>query len=215
MEKRLIIADDHELVRDALASHARATEEFEVVDSVPDAQAAVNACRLKEPDILLLDIEMPGRDALSAIPDVKSVSPGTLVVILSAYCRDSFIELALRNGADGYLVKQDSPSEIFDLLCEATPGAPVYSKDVLARLQPRTVDSRVQDRRTTRVTNLTPREIEVLRYIGQGLNNRRMAEEMCISCRTVERHVSRLMDALNIRERASLMNLAHDQGLVE
>ncbi len=107
MKKRLIIADDHELLRDALACHAKESGEFEVVESVRDAQAAVNACRTKEPDVLLLDIEMPGRDSLSVIREIKSVSPRTLVVILSGYCRDSFIELALRNGADGYLVKQD------------------------------------------------------------------------------------------------------------
>jgi len=210
----LIIADDHELLRHALVSHAKESSEFEVVDSVRDAQSAVNACRTKSPDLLLLDIEMPGRDALAAITEVKSVSPRTRVVILSAYCRDSFIELALKNGADGYLVKDDSPSAIFELLSRAAAGTPVYSPSVLARLEPHQNGQRTHLQRETRISQLTPREVEVLRYIGQGLDNRRMADEMCISCRTVERHVSRLMDAVNIRERAALMKLARDQGLV-
>ncbi|MCE7973694.1 MAG: DNA-binding response regulator [Leptolyngbya sp. PLA1] len=215
MKTTLVIADDHEILRDALASHAASLAGFDVLQTVDDAQSAIHACRVKTPDMLLLDIEMPGRDALASIKDVRAVSPRTKVVILSAYCRDAFIDLAITNGADGYLVKSDSPGAIFEALSRIAAGTPAYSKSVLARLQP-TEGGRGREKASeaTRLAGLTPREIEVLRYIGRGLDNRQMATEMCISGRTVERHVSRLMDAVGIRDRAGLMKFAYEQGLV-
>lgn len=212
MTATLAIADDHEILRDALTRYATELGGYEVVASVGDAQAAVNACRVRTPDLLLLDIEMPGRDALSAIRDVHAVSPGTRVVVLSAYCRDSFIQLALDNDAAGYLVKSDPPSVIFESLEKILRGSTAYSKSVQARMGERTPDTRADN--ATCLARLTPREIEVLRGIGRGLDNRQMAAAMSLSIRTVERHVSRLMDAVGIRDRAQLMKYAYDQGLV-
>jgi len=213
MKTTLTIADDHEILRDALSHHAAKTEGFEVVASVGDAQAAVNACHSMKPDLLLLDIEMPGRDALAAITDIRAVSPLTRVVILSAYCRDSFIQTAIENGAVGYLVKSDPPSVIFEALAKIAGGASAYSKSVLSRRSVAGGGRASNHSGSTRLADLAPRELEVLRYIGRGMSNDQMAKVMFLSKRTVERHVARLMDSLDIRDRAGLHKFASDEGL--
>src|SRR4051812_10983860 len=96
----MVIADDHEILRNAISGYAERDAGFRIAGSVQDAQSAVNACAQNQPDLLVLDIEMPGRDPLSAIADVRAASPDTRVVILTAYCRDTFIQLALNNGVN-------------------------------------------------------------------------------------------------------------------
>jgi DNA-binding NarL/FixJ family response regulator len=209
----LVIADDHEILRDSFLGHAATKAGLKAVASVGDAQAAVNACQRFRPNLLLLDIEMPGRDALASIPDVHAVSPATSVVVLSAYCRDAYIQMAIRNGAAGYLVKCDPPSAIFEALGRVAKGEPAYSKAVMSRIS-LGIASRPGERSpSTRLSDLAPRELEVLRYIGRGMNNDQMANVMSLSKRTVERHVARLMDSLAIRQRAGLQIFASEQGL--
>lgn len=209
----LTIADDHEILRDALASHATTSTDLEVVASVSDAQTAVNACRQHQPDVLLLDIEMPGRDSLASIPDILAASPETKIVILSAYCRDIFIEEALKNKVAGYLVKSDPPSVIFAALKKICDGKAVYSDAVLSRMSKNAKGEAKCDIEVTRLSRLSPREMEVLRYIGRGVDNGEMAKIMFLSKRTVERHVSRLMKSLDIHDRASLQKFATDQNI--
>lgn len=214
MKMAVVIADDHEILRDALATQIAKRAGLHVVASVGDAQSAVNACRQHQPDLLLLDIEMPGRDSLAAMSDIRAASPNTRIVILSAYCRDSFIGIACDNGAVGYLLKSDPPATIVNSLEKiATGGTGVYSKSVQQRVSLREVKTGYAERRATRVDDLTPRELEVLRYIGRGMDNDAMAKTMSLSKRTVERHVARLMDVVAIRERAGLMKLAYESGL--
>jgi DNA-binding NarL/FixJ family response regulator len=212
MNPRLVIADDHELLRDVFAKYAEQIAGYQVIGSVADAQAAVNACRVLRPDVLLLDIEMPGRDSLSAIRDVRAASPQTKVVILTAHCRDGFIQLAIANGASGYLMKSEPAKEIFRAIERILSGEIVFSRIVQSRVQ---VVSQDHARAAQMGTSwLTPRELEVLRGIGQGLDNQQLASAMSISIRTVERHVSRLMDAVGIRDRARLVKYAYEHGLV-
>lgn len=213
MTPTLIIADDHEIFRDGLALHAESRAGFRVIASVASAQDALHACRRTQPDLLLLDLEMPGRDPLATIPEVRSVAPQTRVVILTAHCRDAHLDLALRANVAGFLLKSDSPASIFEALHRALDGVQVFSKsahDRLARLDPST-PSRTDN--TTRLASLTPREFEVLRNIARGLDNEQMAQSMFISKRTVERHVARLMDAIDIRDRTAIMRYAYEQGL--
>jgi DNA-binding NarL/FixJ family response regulator len=210
----IVIADDHEILRDALSGHASKGAGFDVVACVGDAQDAVNECRRLRPDLLLLDIEMPGRDALGAIADVKAGSPGTRVVILTAYCRDAFIELALRSGVAGYLLKADPPPAIFEALAMIAGGGTAYSRAVRARMAQRDFGGADKSGGPTPLAELTPRELEVLRHIGRGLDNDQMAAAMFLSKRTVERHVARLMSTVAIRDRTGLVKLAYEHGLV-
>lgn len=213
MSKTLVIADDHALLRDALEDHATRSGGFRVVASVGDAQAAVNACRAAAPDLLVLDLDMPGRDALAALADLRAVSPHTRIVILTAYCRDTDLELALQAKVDGVLLKSDSPSNIISSLLQAFDGSRVFSRPVQDRLAPRSTPAFHHSNSQTRLAALTPRELEVLRGIARGLDNEQMAQNMSISKRTVERHVARLMDAIDIRDRTAIIRFAYEQGL--
>ncbi|MFT3684240.1 MAG: response regulator transcription factor [Phycisphaerales bacterium] len=206
----LLIADDHELLRDAIAAYAERTGSFRVVGSVGDAQSAMSESMRLKPDVLLLDVEMPGRDPLASISEFKAVSPSTKVVILTAYCRDTFIQVALRNGAAGYLLKSDPPTVLFDALVRVTTGNMAFSKQVADRLY-----SNRTNLLSSRLERLSARELEVLTYIGKGMDNGTMAKAMSISKRTVERHVSRLMDALGIRARGDLQVFASEHGLTQ
>jgi DNA-binding NarL/FixJ family response regulator len=204
--KKAVIADSQEFIRIALASLARETGRFETVDRVGDAQAAVNACSRLLPDMLVLEIEMPGRDPLAAVADVRAVSPGTRVVILTAGCSGTLVHQALRLGVCGYLLKSDTADEILRGLSRVLSGGTAFSRRVLEHMRESACDTAALDR-------LTPRELEVLRYIGQGRSNDQMAGSMSLSKRTVERHVSRLMSTLGIRDRAALQRVAARNGV--
>lgn len=209
----LVIADDHPLVRDGLVEHFHSSGGFNVVGTASNAQQAVHMCREHHPDVLLLDVEMPGRDALGAMADIKSASPDTRIIVLTAFCRDPVIQVAVRNGAAGYLLKSDHMPDIKKAVLRSLQGERVFSKDVQSRLasSPSSTDSSTA---VTLLSTLHPRELEVLRYIGKGLSNSEMAPLMHISIRTVERHVLRLMRDLKIDDRTKLTALAHQSGLV-
>ena len=209
----LVIADDHEVLREALSRGVAKRAGFEVVGSVGDAQGAVRACARAQPDVLIMDIEMPGRDALAAIKDIKAVSPKTKVVILTAHCRDVFIDLAISNGVAGYLLKSASSSAIADALMRIAKGEVVFAKPVLSRMSQDDSGRTGRSERSTRLSKLTPREFEVLRYIGKGLDNEQMARAMSLSKRTVERHLARLKESIGIRDRPALQNFAQEQQL--
>lgn len=210
----MVIADDHELVREALARHAEECAGWKVIAAVSSAEDALRACRLHQPELLVLDVGMPGRDPLAAILDIRSASPTTRIVVLSGSCRDDSIELAVRHGAMGYVLKSEPTTLIFAALERALHGHRVYSPAVAARLAANVEGKPPSHPESARLARLTPRELEVLRAIARGLSNDDMARCMSISKRTVERHVARLMDAIAIRERTAIMRFAFEQGLV-
>jgi DNA-binding NarL/FixJ family response regulator len=209
----MIIADDHELVREALARHAEERSGWKVLAAVSSAEDALRACRLHQPELLVLDAGMPGRDPLAAILDIRYASPTTRIVVLSGSCRDDSIELAVRHGAIGYLLKSEPTAHIFAALERARQGHRVYSPAAAARLAANVEGKPSSRPETSRLSRLTPRELEVLRAIARGLSNDDMARCMSISKRTVERHVSRLMDAIAIRDRAAIVRFAFEHGL--
>ncbi len=213
MTHTMVIADDHELVREALARYAVECANWKVIAAVPSAEDALRACRCHQPDLLVLDVGMPGRDPLAAMLDIRSASPTTRIVVLSGSCRDDSIELAVRHGAMGYVLKSDPTPHIFAAFERALHGHRVYSPPVAARLAANVEGKPASHPESTRLSRLTPRELEVLRAIARGLSNDDMARCMSISKRTVERHVARLMDAIAIRDRVGMARFAFENGI--
>lgn len=212
---KIVIADDHPLLCAGLKEHLSGAGGCVVVGVAGDADGALTLCRLHQPDVLLLDIEMPGRDPLGAMIDILSVSSGTRIVILTAFCRDSLIDVAIRGGAKGYLLKSEAPADLLTAMARVMKGERVFSKRVSARLARADRMARCGDGVMTKLAALSPRELEVLRYIGQGRDNPDMAKTMHLSIRTVERHVLRLMRDLEINDRTQLTAFAHRSGLVD
>ncbi|MFT3684227.1 MAG: response regulator transcription factor [Phycisphaerales bacterium] len=208
MPTTLAIADSHEFVRYAVTNFA-AAKGWKVAGEVSDAQEAVSLCARTQPSVLLMAVSMPGRDPLSAVADIRSASPTTRIVLLVDQCNDGLVAQIMRTRADGCLLKSAPMADIFEALERVASGTPVHCPEFLEVLPHATKTADDSDP----LGALTPRELEVLRYIARGYNNQQMATTMSLSKRTVERHVARLMDALRIRERAVIQQLAVSRGI--
>ncbi len=209
MPTTVVIADEHELFRDAVRHVMERRLGVQVAGSVADAQAAFLACQAEKPDILVLDLDMPGRDAIATLSDIRWASPDTRVVILTGRHHDSLIQAALEQRVAGYLLKSDSTESLVAAFQRIAGGQRAYSDSIKDRFVEHPRRKTGQAIEATRLSKLTPRENEVLRYIGRGMDNGEMAQVMILSKRTVERHVSRLMDSLDIRDRAELQRFAN------
>ena len=202
-ERTVLVVDDEALVRDALAAMLESTGLYRVVGSLARADDAPDAVRNLTPDIVLMDVEMPGRSPFDAARAIRARFEGARIVFLGAQVHRRFVREAADIGVAAYLSKSDSGAAILAALDRVAAGQVVLEAPQPASETP-TED--VVDR-------LTPRELEVLKYISHGLSTREMADVMFLSPRTVERHVERLMGRLGIRDRLRLALFAFAEGL--
>jgi DNA-binding NarL/FixJ family response regulator len=212
---RIVLADDHAILRDMLAERLDLEPDFEIVAAVPDAEQALAVVSAQPVDLLVLDIDMPGLSPFSAARQVRDEHPSTRVVFLSAYLRDGYLAQALAVEAAGYLVKEDAPEAIVDGLRRAARGRIAFSPAVRARLVAHQGSVALSGTPAGRLSLLTPRELEVLRYLASGLSRKELARTMQISAKTVEQHCDHLMQKLGIHDRVELARFAIREGLVE
>jgi two-component system, NarL family, response regulator NreC len=208
---RLFLADDHALVRGGLVALLEKTGEFEVVGQCGDGLGVVQQVIDTRPDVVVLDVGMPGLTGVEVCHVLNRKLPGVVVLMLSMHAEESFIIRALENGARGYLLKESAAAHLLKALKTAMAGAiyldPAIDKGVLARLhQPR------KDAYDT----LTPRERQVLQLIVEGLTNRKIAERLGLSIKTVDTHRARLMNKLDISDLTTLVKfyLKRNGGLM-
>lgn len=212
---RLILADDHAILREMLATRLAQEADFEIVAAVDTAEAALQAARLNAPDLVVLDIDMPGLSPFAAARSIGAELPGTRVVFLSAFLRDGYLQQALEVEAAGYLVKRESLDDIVGGLRAAAQGRTVFSPAVRARMS--LVESGVElvARPAGRLSLLTPRELETLRYLASGMSRKEIARSMEISPKTVEQHCEHVMAKLDIHDRVELARFAIREGVLE
>ncbi len=212
---KILIVDDHTLVREALAAQLSRQEGFEVVDTLPGADDLLQKVEQLKPNIILMDIDMPGMICFDAAHRLNAQDEPPKIIFVSAFFHDHYIEQALRVKARGYVVKSDEPSVLLEAIREVASGGSYFSEQVRARLL--VDDDRVElaGKGKTAVSLLTQREIEVLRYIAQGLPKKEIARTMHLSVKTVENHSARLMAKLNIHDRVELARFAIREGLAE
>lgn len=199
----VMIVDDHEIVRDAIAALLEASGRFTIVSRLNRGDDAPEIARRLRPAIALLDIEMPGRSSFDTARSILAISPSTKVVFLTGYAHGRYAREAAQLGASAFLLKSDSSDRIIASLDRVMSGKPTVS--ALA----------VEDGTGAPSLGLTPRELEVLKYIARGMSTKDMAETMCLSPRTVERHIERLMARLGIRDRLNLAIFAFKEGLAD
>lgn len=212
---RLIIADDHSMVRGAFERMLGVQAGIEVLGAYATADEAVdNALKLK-PDVVMLDIDMPGITAFEAARIIKARVEGAKIIFLSGFTHDRYIEAALSAGAVGYVSKNSQPEVAVQAVRDAAAGKLAFSADVRARLVIDTKGVRLGDGGDGRAAKLTVRELEVLRYLAQGLAKKEIADVMHLSVKTVENHTTNIMDALDIHDRVALTRWAIREGLVE
>lgn len=216
---RILIVDDHALVRDMLAHLLARENEFDVIECADRADRALELAKTHEPDVIIMDIDMPGLDAFHAAHLILERVPSSRVIFLSAFGHDRNIELAITAGARGFLTKGESPDRLISAIREVANGGSFFSPEIEARLVRNpdltTPDLEVETRTTSRISTLTAREREVLKYIAQGLAKKEAARLMHVSVKTVERHTSNLMNKLDIHDRVELARFAIRERLVE
>lgn len=203
----IVLADDHAVVRGALRMLLGAEDDFEVVAEAGDAEETVRYVRGHKPTVLILDLNMPGRSSLEAIPDILEASPETEIVVLTMQNEPAFARKALQAGVRGYVLKEAAEAELVQAVRSAAAGDTYLQPALGARL--------VAEPETRRGSGLSEREREVLRLIALGHTNAEIAEKLYLSIRTVESHRAHIQQKLRLSSRAELVQYALEHGLVE
>lgn len=205
----VVLADDHAVVRSGLRLLLESDPGIEVVAEAGDVESAVAAVIDRRPDVLVLDLHMPGEPSLPAIPRVRECCPDTRVVVLTAQRDPSFAGEALRLGAAGYVPKEAAERQLLRAIGVAAEGGTYLEPGLGARLAASAAAA------GRAAAELSDRELEVLRLIARGLTNREMAERLYLSVRTVESHRARIQRKLDRSRRSDLVEYALERGLVE
>ncbi|HEY1368826.1 MAG TPA: response regulator transcription factor [Gaiellaceae bacterium] len=208
---RVLIVDDHALVRSGLRLLLEAEEDMQVEDEGGNADDAVRLARLHKPDVVLLDVVMPGRSGLEAAPDIKSASPDTNILVLSMQDDPSYVREAFAAGASGYLLKEAADSELVAAVREVARGGRYVHPALGARLAAAEAEAHAR----AEADPLSDREREVLRLLALGHTNQEIAKLLYISVRTAETHRAHIMQKLRLTTRAELVRYALAQGLLE
>ncbi len=208
---KILLVDDHTLVRAGLRRILETQPGFTVVREVADGAAALAAVEETSPDVIVLDLSIPGPDGLEVLATVKRRRPGTKVLVLTMHADPEYVDRAVREGADGYLLKDSAVSDLVQALRAVKAGEIYYSPAVQRRLGEILRRGSSHDRPVDR---LTDREREILRLVAEGLTTKEIAARLRISARTVETHRSHLMDKLDLRSVAQLTQFAVREGLL-
>jgi DNA-binding NarL/FixJ family response regulator len=212
---RVLLFDDHALVRDTLCAWLAAQPDIEVAGVGGSGDEVVALAQSLTPDVVVLDIDMPGETAFAAAQRLRELMPRTRIIFLSAYFHDRYIESALRAGAVSYVTKDEPPPTIAQAIRRAMRDEPYFSPKVLSRL---VADEHGRFRLTgdaTRFSALTDRELEVLRMIAKGHSKKAIAATLHRSYSTIDKHVENVMNKLDIHDRVELARFAIREGLVE
>ncbi|PRY39005.1 response regulator transcription factor [Umezawaea tangerina] len=213
---RVVVVDDEPMVCAHLRVILGGADDIEVVAEAHDGAEAVEAVVRYRPDLVLMDLRMPGVDGLVAIERIGRLPAPPPVVALTTFDADSHVLAALRAGAAGFLVKSTAPQDLVELVRVAAAGHTVLSPIATARLVAASVAGQQRDAGTkARLRPLTDRELEVLICLGRGLSNADIARELSLSEATVKSYVSRMLVKIDCRNRTQAGVLAHEAGLVD
>ena len=212
---RVLLVDDERLVCAHLRTILGTARDIEVVGEAYDGAEAVEAVLRYRPDLVLIDLHMPGVDGLTAIERIAQLTPRPAVVALTTFDLDGYVLRAMRAGAAGYLLKDTAPNDLVDLVRVAAGGHLVLSPSPARRLVGASEDTlSAQDRARARLTGLTTRESEVLACLGIGMSNQQIGRRLYVSEATVKGHISRLLVKLGCANRTQAGLLARDAGLL-
>jgi len=211
---RVLVVDDEPMVCTHLSTILGSADDIDVLGQAHDGAAAVEAVRRDGPDVVLMDLRMPGVDGLTAIKRINQLSEPPVVVALTTFDTDQYVIRALRAGAAGFLVKSTPPEDLISLVRVAADGHTVLSAPATRRLVAASAAEQAAREQAQRlIGELTEREVEVLACIGDGMPNAGIAGKLCLSEGTVKGHVSRMLVKLDCANRTQMSRLANDAGL--
>ena len=213
---RIVVADDHQVVRNGFAELLGTQEDFDVVGTAADGAEAVSICRRLTPDIVLMDVRMPGTDGIEATRQLAGDDNAPRVIILTTFDLDEYVYDALRAGASGFLLKDVTAERLFDAVRVVADGEALLAPGVTRRLisEFAALRPKSDDASPAAFAELTPRETEVLRLMAEGLSNPEIATRLVVTEETVKTHVSRVLRKLGLRDRTQAVVMAYESGLV-
>ncbi|MDT7729265.1 MAG: hypothetical protein QOI21_5841 [Actinomycetota bacterium] len=214
---RVVVADDHQVIRTGYAALLDTQPDFTVVGTACDGAEAVRICRELSPEVVLMDVRMPGTDGIEATRQLTGpAADGPRILILTTFDLDEYVYDALRAGASGFLLKDVTAERLFDAVRVIAAGEALLAPTVTRRLISEFAQLRPQPDapRTAALATLTPRETQVLRLVAEGLSNTEIAVRLVVTEETVKTHVSRVLNKLGLRDRTQAVVTAYESGLV-
>jgi two-component system response regulator NreC len=212
---KIVIAEDHTILREGLRSLLCAHPEFAIAGEAENGREAIRLAESLHPDLVLMDLSMPKMSGLDAIREIKKRNPDTKIIVLTVHKAEEYILATLKGGADGYLLKDSTHSELVMAVRNVLSGKRYLSPGISEKV----IDGYLEGRKTVKATSswdtLTQREREVLKLIAEGYKNKEIADFLCISQKTVEKHRANLMKKLDLHNTAALTALAMEKGLVD
>ena len=214
MAIRVLIADDQALVRSGFRLVVETRPDLEVVGEAEDGEEAVRRTLELEPDVVLMDVRMPGLDGIEATRRIVAAGAAARILVLTTFDLDEYVYAAVRAGASGFLLKDVRPGDLVDAIRLVAGGNALLGPSVTRRLLERFADDPESGAAAESVSALTGREREILRLLASGLSNAEIAELLVLGETTVKTHVSSILRKLGVRDRVQAVIVAYDAGLV-
>lgn len=214
---RILIVDDQRLIREGLASLLKANKEFEVIGDASNGQEAIRQTDLLRPDVILMDVRMPNMDGITATKLILEQHPNIRILILTTFNDDEYVAGAMRAGASGYLLKDDT-EVLYQAIKTAHAGVFQFSKEIAQTIvdQLKKIKKDHKDKPNTHMINqLTSRELEVVELVAKGSTNKEIANELVISENTVKNHISNIINRLDLRDRVQIVIFAYENDLIK
>jgi DNA-binding NarL/FixJ family response regulator len=213
-KQRILIAEDHALLREGLRALLSADPDIEVVGEAADGREAIRLTGVLTPNLILMDLSMPGTNGTEAITEIKKRYPSTRMLVLTVHKTEEYIRDTLQAGADGYVLKDATYTELMIAVKNVLKGKTYLSPDVSRHVVTGYLGGKLQGSATA-WESLTHREREVLKLIAEGRTNKHIADYICVSVKTIEKHRSNLMKKLDLHNAAALTAFAIEKGLIE
>lgn len=212
--KRVLIAEDHTILREGLRMLLSSNPELEVVGEAEDGLEAIRLAEVFKPDLILMDLSMPRMNGMGAIQEIKKQLPETRILVLTVHKTEEYILATLKAGADGYVLKDATQSELMLAIECIFTGKSYLSPGISEKVIEGYLEGRKTIKSQTSWDTLTQREREILKMIAEGYKNKDIADYLCISAKTVEKHRANLMKKLNLHSASSLTAFAMEKGLI-
>ena len=211
---RIVIAEDHTILREGLRALFSSSSNYEVVGEAEDGREAIRCVEKIKPDLILTDLSMPRMNGMEAIREIKKRSPDTKVVVLTVHRAEEYILATLAAGAEGYVLKDSTHSELMVAVKNVLSGKHYISPGISEKVIEGYLEGKKSLKTHTPWETLTQREREILKLIAEGYRNKEIANDLCISVKTVEKHRANLMEKLNLHSASALTAYSMEKGLI-
>jgi len=213
-KSKIVLVEDHTILREGVKSLLSSSQDFEVIGEAADGREAIRCVEKLKPDLILIDLSMPRMNGMEAIREIRRLSKEVKILVLTVHKSEEYVLATFKAGADGYVLKEATHEELLMAIKSVLKGKNYISPEISEKVLEGYLEGRKRLKSQTSWETLTPREREILKLIAEGYKNKEIAEELCISVKTVEKHRSNIMEKLNLHNVQALTAFAIEKGLV-